>query len=215
MKIFEQQISFGNEELLLTNQRVIYWQRQKALILSDLHLGKAAHFRKHGIALPSQVSVHDLQRLQQLLLHYKAEQVIIVGDLLHAGANKEVNLLKDFIATFPHIHFTLVKGNHDNFPDYALQDMGIHTICNHLHINAIHFSHQHNNQNTFSITGHIHPGVSLQFPNKKRLRLPCYVVAPQQIILPAFSLFTGLDTRAVQSNVICYAFYEEGIFKIH
>lgn len=214
MSIIEQPIRFGKADLLLTNQRAIFWQQQQALILSDLHLGKAAHFRKNGIPLPGQVSVQDLERLEQLILHYQPIQVIIVGDLLHAGANKEVKLLETFTAKFPQAHFVLVKGNHDRFPDYALEDMGIRTICDHLDIDAVHFSHDQPLANGLSITGHIHPGISLQFPDKKRLSLPCYVITSQQIILPAFSLFTGLDTGIIPADAAVYAFYEAGIFKM-
>jgi DNA ligase-associated metallophosphoesterase len=213
MRLIEQSIRFGQENLLLTNQRAIFWEKKKTLVLSDMHLGKAAHFRKHGIALPTQVSIQDLERLESLLNHYQAEQVIVVGDLIHAGANKELSLFRDLRNKFPDTRFVLVKGNHDRFPDYELNDMGIDSILDTWHIDGIDFSHEATGKNGLYITGHIHPGVSLQFPDRKRLRLPCYVVTPNQLILPAFSLFTGLDTRNVDKAVY-YAFYEAGIFKM-
>ncbi|MFD2921358.1 ligase-associated DNA damage response endonuclease PdeM [Terrimonas rubra] len=213
MTIIEQSIAFGRETFILTNQRAVFWPAQRALLLSDLHLGKAAHFRKNGIALPTQVTVQDLQRLKALIDHYEPAQVIVVGDLLHAGANTELRLLKELIHPYTTTRFILIKGNHDRFPDYALQDMGIHPVHPALHIEGIELVHQASADNGLYITGHIHPGVSLQFPDKRRLNLPCYVVTPNQLILPAFSLFTGLDTRSVDKAVY-YAFYEEGIFKI-
>ena len=45
------------------------------------------------------------------------------------------------------------------------------------------------------IGGHIHPGVTLIAQNRQKLKFPCYLVSENQIILPAFSQFTGLDTN--------------------
>ena len=30
----------------------LYWEEKKTLMLADVHLGKVAHFRKNGIAVP-------------------------------------------------------------------------------------------------------------------------------------------------------------------
>ena len=45
------------------------------------------------------------------------------------------------------------------------------------------------------IGGHIHPGVTLMAQNRQKLKFPCFLVSENQIILPAFSQFTGLDTN--------------------
>ena len=50
--ISEISINFAGEQLTLNQYRSIFWDKEKSLILSDLHLGKTAHFRKNGIALP-------------------------------------------------------------------------------------------------------------------------------------------------------------------
>ena len=31
----------------------MFWEEEKALIVSDLHFGKTGHFRKSGIAVPA------------------------------------------------------------------------------------------------------------------------------------------------------------------
>lgn len=214
MKLSEQDISFGGQDLLLTNQRAIYWPKESALILSDLHLGKAAHFRKHGIALPSTVSEQDLFRLQQLLTHYQPVMAIIVGDLIHAEANREVDSFRDLITQFPKTCFILIKGNHDRYSDRKLMDLGVNDYYDSLQIQDIQFSHYPIQQETPTISGHIHPGVRVRMPNKKYLRFPCYVRTENQLILPAFSLFTGLDMHSISGNIVCYAIHEGGIFRV-
>ena len=44
------------EILTFTNARALYWKKENALIISDLHVGKSAHFRKNGIAIPAGIS---------------------------------------------------------------------------------------------------------------------------------------------------------------
>ncbi len=215
MTIMEQSITFAGEEMSLTNQRVLYWPRAKALVLSDLHLGKAAHFRKNGIAMPRQIAEQDIYRLEQLIMHYAAEQVIITGDLIHAGANKELELFAALTSRLPQVKFILIKGNHDRLTDDKLKALGVYAIYTTWTIDRIGFSHQYDRNTSIpTISGHIHPGITLQFPTNKRSRYPCYVVTESQIILPAFSLFTGLDTLSLPEKAVCYAFYEEGIFKV-
>src|SRR5690606_24582077 len=216
MNIIEQALTFAGENLILTNQRILYWPRENTLVLSDLHLGKAAHFRKHGIALPKQVAERDIERLSRLITHYSAEQVIITGDILHAGANKEVELFTLLTSRFPETAFILIKGNHDRLVDKKLNAIGLHAIYSSWNIGSIYFTHQdtHELADAATISGHLHPGVRVQLPTKRCLRCPCYVVTEKQIILPAFSLFTGLDTWSIPENATCYAFFEDGFFKV-
>ncbi|HAU54593.1 MULTISPECIES: ligase-associated DNA damage response endonuclease PdeM [Sphingobacterium] len=217
MKIGEQTITFNKQELTLNTQRSIYWKDQKTLILSDLHLGKAAHFRKHGIAIPMDTAITDLTRLESLIAYYQAKQVIVVGDLIHAGINQEVLLLESFRQRHPELHLHLVKGNHDRLS----QQMGIRFgIVHHkeaFEMQQIQFKHHPADaadSSSFRISGHIHPGISLVIPPKRKVRLPCFLVSTHQIILPAFSTFTGLDSKDLSSLYQSYAISDDHIFPI-
>jgi len=212
MNLVEHVIQFSEEELTLTNQRALYWDRAGVLVLSDLHLGKAAHFRKHGIALPTQTGAQDLQRLGGLLDYYKPQEVIIVGDLIHAGTNKEVESFRDFRERFADVCFRLIKGNHDRIPARKLAAIGIDEVNPQLQVGSLTFSHQTPTGTLGKfIVGHQHPGVRIRVSAKGYARLPCFVVSPAQITLPAFSKFTGLDTVNIPKDAICYPFTEEWI----
>ncbi|TYR34150.1 ligase-associated DNA damage response endonuclease PdeM [Sphingobacterium phlebotomi] len=216
MNIITQDISFSGALLTLTNQRVLFWKEHNTLVLSDLHLGKAAHFRKNGIALPAQVTLQDLQRLEQLIQYFPVKQVIIVGDLIHAGANTEVSLLQLFIAKFPSIKFVLIKGNHDRFSNEQWKKMGIHETYQDWRVDSICFTHQTSSiAHVPTISGHVHPGISVRMPTKRSITFPCFVVSAQQLILPAFSLFTGFDTKLAPGDAVRYAFHEQAIFCVH
>ena len=113
MNIVEHKVTFGKHDFILNNQRSMFWPKHQMLILSDLHLGKTAHLRKNGFAIPSYTHTHDLERLSQLVTYYKAEQLVIVGDMIHAKNNKEVLEWKQFCKQHPHLHIILIKGNHE------------------------------------------------------------------------------------------------------
>ena len=98
--IVTQKINCKNEILELTNQRVIFWESQNSLILSDLHIGKSAHFQKSGIPIPSNILITDLKRLAQLIHHFKANQLIVVGDLFHAEYNQNFDVFIQWMQQF-------------------------------------------------------------------------------------------------------------------
>lgn len=213
MNIITHSISFANQDLVLTNKRCIYWPAQSLLILSDLHLGKAAHFRKNGIPIPTTVNEADLKVLNHLILYFQPKKVVFVGDLIHSKSNNEVFLFKDFISKHSQVEFLLIKGNHDRLSAAFLQELGISKVVDFLQIGKILFSHiPITNTKQAVICGHIHPGIRIILPNKKALRLPCFVVAQNQIILPAFSLFTGLDTQMATNNASFYAFDDNDFY---
>lgn len=214
--IITQKINCKNEILELTNQRVIFWESQNSLILSDLHIGKSAHFQKSGIPIPSNILTTDLNRLAKLIHHFKANQLIIVGDLFHAEYNKDLDEFKSWLTQFNNLNIKLIKGNHDRLSDRVYQQFNIQVFNKKYTENLLKFVHDFDNieEGYFVISGHTHPGVFIKGKGKQRIKLPCYQVTKQQLILPAFSLFTGLNTKNAPENCKNYCFTNDGIFEV-
>lgn len=211
-KIIEKKIR--NENISFSNQRALYWHGAKMLILSDAHIGKSAHFRKHGVAIPAEVQLEDLRKLQLLIDLFTPESVLVVGDLFHAGYNSDLDIFKEWRQKIA-LDFLLVRGNHDKLKCEVYEDMDIQCFEKTAAYFPFKFSHipvpetgEH-----FVISGHIHPGFILQGKNE-RLRLPCFAFTESQLILPAFSRFTGLDTRSLGEEYRNIVFTEEAIFEI-
>ena len=55
------------ETLWLLPQRAVYWPRAGALIVADVHFGKAATFRAGGIPVPGGTTAEMLRRLSVAL----------------------------------------------------------------------------------------------------------------------------------------------------
>ena len=200
----------------LSAQRCIFWEEQKALIISDLHLGKTGHFRKAGIAVPQSVYKEDLQRLLQLVLDFKAEQLIVVGDLFHSVANKELELFIRWRADFEHLKITLVKGNHDILKREWYDTVDIEVVEKTLVLGDFAFTHDQCDAEVgaYSFCGHIHPGVVLNGLGKQTLRFPCFYFTADHCILPAFGKFTGLaNIRPLKQDTV-FAIAEDTLIKL-
>ncbi len=183
-------IYLAGEEVILDRERVLFWKKEKMLIVSDLHLGKAGHFRKHGIPVPTEVHLHDLQRLAGLLKTYQPDRLLLLGDLFHSDFNEEWMDLLQFRKHHFSVDFLLVQGNHDVLRRELYQTSGIRVEPEWLQ-DPFHFTHDATDSKLYNISGHVHPGVRLLGYARQGLSLPCFFFKPNGGILPAFGNFTG------------------------
>jgi DNA ligase-associated metallophosphoesterase len=213
MTIIEEHIYIKGEDLILTSQRAIYWKRENALILSDVHIGKTGHFKKHGIPMPDAILQKDLERLEALINHFKAEKLVVVGDLFHAEGNEDMVTFKSWLQQFENLQIVLIKWNHDRLPKKVMTLFNFQAETE-LEIGPFLLVHEHLSchKDKFTISGHTHPGVLVKGIGKQKIKLPCYQVSSNQIILPAFSLFTGLNTREAPKSSNSYAFTDENFY---
>ncbi len=214
MFIATKNILIRDQTFILTNQRTAFWVKEKALILSDLHVGKTAHFRKNGIALANHIMKSDLERLSTLIEYFQPDRFIVVGDLLHAGDNSDVDEFCTWRSRYPGLQFYLIEGNHDRISASLEKRLCLDFKADLLEIDGFTFIHDFESTKPgFQITGHIHPGIVLNSAVKS-IRLPCFVLSDNQLLLPAFSEFTGLDTKNLPGKSKFFAFTESEIYEI-
>lgn len=194
MRQFIPHILSGNT-FLLSSDRCIFWEEQKTLVVSDLHLGKTGHFRKSGIAVPQAIFKEDMQRLVSQLQLYKPEQVIVIGDMFHSHDNKEHDFFLRWRNDFSQLSIQLVKGNHDILKTHWYQSAGISINNCDLTVGDFIFVHDFADcnplANRYIFSGHIHPAISIHGLAKQTLQFPCFYFGKQFAVLPAFSRFTG------------------------
>lgn len=188
------EITLQDEKVYLLPERAIYWPRQRAIILADVHWGKTAHFRKHGIALPSSIQQEDAIKLSKLISQHNAEQLIIAGDLFHSKQNKEVDAFGDWRRQHVSLKIQLIEGNHDILPDELYNELKIEKINKQL--SSPPFTIIHNMPGTpendaFYIHGHVHPAVTITNNGRMGMKLDCFCVDDNRLMLPAFGRFTG------------------------
>lgn len=204
------------QNLWLSAQRSLFWEEEKALIVSDLHFGKTGHFRKAGIAVPQHVYKEDLQRLVSLLHYFKPQQLLVVGDFFHSSANVELDWFKRWRDDFSLLKIVLVRGNHDILKDAWYKDAAIDVVQPTLQLASFLFSHDRCDQaaGVYSFCGHIHPGVVLHGLGKQSLRFPCFYFTGKHCILPAFSKFTGVVGMNQSEADTIFAIVENELIKL-
>jgi uncharacterized protein len=204
-------IMIRHEEFYLLPQKAVYRPVQKQLIIADIHLGKASHFRKKGIAMPVQSHLRDIDKLQFLLNKWAPETVIILGDLFHSEYNNEWLWFKSLLRENPTVQFILLQGNHDILP------RGTYKIPNLLHIGLLEEQHYLFSHHPLSdipklnICGHVHPGVKVSGIAKQSVTLPCFYITESHFIVPAFGDLTGLKLMEITEDAMFYLVTENSV----
>jgi DNA ligase-associated metallophosphoesterase len=209
-----------NQTFWISPQRCLYWEEEKALILSDLHLGKTGHFRKHGIAVPQKIFIEDMQRLMEQIGYFKPQRIIAVGDLFHSDANKEMDLFLKWRQDIPGIEFILVKGNHDILKPEWYQRADIKVYEGQWRLGNIHFVHdpeemeEKAGESNYIFSGHLHPGIRFEGTAKQSLEFPCFHFTSTNGVLPAFSKFSGLATVRAKKHDHVFAIVDGKILSL-
>lgn len=206
-------IQCHQQKIWLSPDRCMFWEDQKTLVLSDMHIGKAAHFRKAGIAIPQQVFQEDMHRLFQQIHFFSPQRIIVTGDLFHSEANLEHDWFSNWRKELAGIEFILVKGNHEILRNDVYQNLGIELVDKELEIAPFFFSHDliEERRDGFSFVGHTHPGIRIQGKGKQSFVFPCFYFTSDFCILPAFSKFTGKHVVDLQKGETAYAIVGAGI----
>lgn len=208
------------QQLWLSAERTIFWEEQKALIVSDLHLGKTGHFRKSGIPVPQNLYKEDLQRLFSQVQYFNARQLVVVGDMVHSRANLELELFSKWRKDLGHLSIQLVRGNHDILPLKWYRENEIYLHEESLVIDDFCFQHDPaacgNNGElaSYSFSGHIHPGIVISGMGKQSLRFPCFYFSENTCILPAFSRFTGAASVDPKPGETVFAIVEKTMVQL-
>lgn len=189
-------IILNDEEFLLLPQKAVYYKKEKTLIIADIHLGKAGHFRKAGLAVPAELAFADLQILDGLLgkSGLQIEKVIVLGDLFHATLNQDWKIFEEWRMKNKDLEIVLIKGNHDILSDshYESLDIKVLEIMILNNFMLIHnFEDEEEIGGLYKLCGHIHPAVRMQGKAKQALTLSCFYFNESIGILPAFGRFTG------------------------
>ncbi|TCJ17894.1 ligase-associated DNA damage response endonuclease PdeM [Flaviaesturariibacter flavus] len=207
---------FRNQRLWLSGQRALFWEEQRILLLSDLHLGKSGHFRKEGIAVPGAVMKQDMHRLLALLQFFRPEQLVVVGDFFHSRANIELELFRRWRADIAGQRIVLVRGNHDILPADWYRENEIEVVEEPLRIGDFCLAHDPADAppGVYTFCGHLHPGYVLNGIARQSLRLPCFYFGKDYCILPAFGGFTGLATIRPQKSETVFIIAEGSVMKV-
>lgn len=195
--------AFAGQDWAFADARALYWPREQALLVADLHLEKASFFAQHGQMLPPYDSRETLERLATAIRVTGARRVFCLGDNFHDSAGPtrmEPHAAGMLDALTRATDWVWVTGNHD--PALAGRAGIGGTVVDELLVDGVIFRHRaHPGETAPELSGHYHPRLRVSLKGRNIAR-PCLVMAANdrdsgRMILPAFgSLTGGMDAAA-------------------
>lgn len=188
-------IDLAGERVALLPHKALWWDAARTLFVADVHLGKAATYRAHGVPVPESTTIEILSRLDALLASRPVQRVVWLGDFLHAREAQQqrvIGAIANWRAAHHAVAMTLVRGNHDARAGDPPPALGIDIVDEPLELGP--FAACHHPQTLpgkVVLAGHLHPVVEVSGRAHQRLRLPCFWWQPGLMVLPAFGSFTG------------------------
>lgn len=212
--------NFRDQHLVMLPQRALYWKDRGILIISDLHIGKAGHFRKAGIAVPRKLEQEDLANLSDLIQAIHPSTLIFLGDLFHSEYNNDWHWLGMWRESFRQIKMLLIKGNHDILADKYYRDADIEVV-NDFTTGPFTFVHEPKRltevvrgEGKYLISGHLHPAVRLKGKGRQSVTLSCFYFGPEQGVLPAFGRFTGRCCIREEEGSVTFGIVNDKVIRL-
>lgn len=198
--------------LWLDARRAVWLPESGTLGVADLHLGYAWSHRATGNLLP--IGGDDpIGRLRLLVDDYQAREVVVIGDVVHgftapAPVRDELRRLGAEIGGRARLR--LLAGNHDQWLPELIAEAGLaDAVEEELFVGPHLLLHGHRGEAAAArlasvrmaggrvILGHEHPSINLSDGVATRSRCPCFLVADDALVLPAFSAWaSGTDIRS-------------------
>lgn len=192
-------LDFIGEEFVLLKSNALYWPRERALLVADLHLEKGSWYAAHGQMLPPYDSRETLERIADAVKATGARRVITLGDNFHddAGATRLDPYAAGMLEALTRaLDWVWITGNHDA----QMQRKFGAELVEELELNGIILRHEAKRGETRAeLSGHFHPKLRVAVRGRHIAR-PCAVISrhdgagaktTERMILPAFGAFTG------------------------
>ena len=166
----------------LNNHPALFIPNERALIITDLHLGIEYEIFHSGITIPSQVERLE-KRIDRLIKITRAKHLIILGDVKHQVPTiswHEYKEIPKFLEHFQNIKISIVKGNHDgNIERLANKNIDIYEpsgfkINNFLLTHGQAWPDARDLSAERLIIGHVHPAVEFWTENFRSIE-PCWL----------------------------------------
>ncbi|MEM6476906.1 MAG: ligase-associated DNA damage response endonuclease PdeM [Pseudomonadota bacterium] len=188
-------LEFAGEELVLLKNNALYWPREGALLVADLHLEKGSWYAQHGQMLPPYDSRETLERVADAVKATGARRVITLGDNFHDddGTSRLDPYAAGMLESLTRaLDWVWITGNHD---EQMHRSFGA-ALCGEMELNGIILRHEARaGEVRPELSGHYHPKMRVRVRNRHIAR-PCGVVSRgkgrgDRMIAPAFGAYTG------------------------
>ena len=111
------------QKIVFHPQRVLLLPDLDAMLVADIHLGKAEFMQGKGIPLSNLPHQKDHERLVKLIKEFQVKKLFILGDLVHRPRQNPQSLqrlIRDLHPLAMEVHW--IQGNHDGDHQRSLPD---------------------------------------------------------------------------------------------
>jgi DNA ligase-associated metallophosphoesterase len=216
--------TLAGEPVQLLPCGALHLPRHAALLVADLHVGKAQSFRRLGVPVPESTTLATLDALDAALAATGARRLVVLGDFLHsrrAHAPVVLGALAEWRARHGGLEVVLVRGNHDDRAGDPPADLRIQVVDEPWPLGPFALCHHPQPRAAgYVLAGHWHPCVRLRGRAFDRLRLPCFWFGPDGEagravgVLPAYGSFTGMHPIERSAGERVYALADGAVVEI-
>ena len=204
----------------VTNDRCLILDEGPTAVLGDLHLGYDSALEEEGMYIPRINTESIRDALNNVLSEYEPKRMVLLGDIKHdfkrsrRDARAEVRKIMKLLTEA--LEVIVVKGNHDNFLQNILSDIGL-TAVDHVNIGGFRLEHGHFDSKARPvIIGHEHPSIRIPGAVSGGMKIHCFVHQRNDgvIVLPPFSPFSAgndlvLDKRCIMAPALSSSDYPD------
>lgn len=176
-----------HDDWLLTPYRLVIHEPTATAVLADVHLGYGEARRQTGDAVPLLDVAAQLAPLRTARRRFAFDKLVVAGDLFERGARQD--LFDQFLRQLHGLAITLAgfaPGNHDR----GWESLRHAVPCAPHGVVVGGWRIIHDEASALAgasdpgkrILGHWHPAL-----RHRGRRVPCYLVAADKLVLPAFS----------------------------
>jgi uncharacterized protein len=166
----------------------LFWEEERLLVVSDLHLEKGSSFATRGVLLPPYDTLATLGRLASVIARHDPRTVIALGDSFHdRDAHHRLSAPdRDAILGLQaRRDWIWISGNHD--PALPSDLGGI--VASEVAVGGIAFRHEPTGA-VGEIAGHLHPKARVATRGRSMERR-CFASDGERAVMPAFGAYTG------------------------
>ncbi len=182
-------------EMIADLSGALFWEDERLLVVSDLHLEKGSSFAARGVLLPPYDTAATLARLGATITRHNPRTVIALGDSFHdRNAHERLSApdCESLSMLQAHRDWIWISGNHD--PALPREIGG--TVCDEVAIGPLVFRHEPTGA-PGEIAGHLHPKARVTTRGRSVERR-CFASDGERAVMPAFGSYTGgLNIRDV------------------
>ena len=203
----------------ITNDRCLILDEGPTVVLGDLHLGYERALEQEGMYLPRINTESIRESLNDIISKYEPRRIVLLGDIKHdfrrAGFEEKREVRKIFTLLSEAAQVVAVKGNHDNYLQNIVSDLGF-IVVDYIDIMGYRLEHGHVDSGKRPvIIGHEHPSVRIPGAVGGGLKIQCFVHAERDgvIVLPPFSPFSSGNDLVLDKDCLMAPALKSSDFK--